>query len=399
VPPKLQIAPSDLKPILRNIRNDVADAPQIQSATAHPNSLDLSNQSAPELKMPVNASSAPIVHARRAEEAVVPEIENHAPDSAALNIAPSAANVPRPKLQVTASTARLAPRSNSQAETAAAPEISNGPGQASGSPSAGDASLRRLIALSTTPAPPAQNVQVPTGNLAARISISPGSKTANGSTKPGAGGKGAVGPPGVYVSSTQPGAASPVSGNGAASSGGLTPSASALGITHSTKPALPDANSTTSPNRGKRDFSALGDDITPEKILGGKRIYTAYVNLPNLTSAKGSWILNFAELEPSGSPTHVHTDLAAPIVTRTVDPKYPTSLIKQHIEGEVILYAIIRQSGEVDSIQVVKKLDPQLDRNAIEAVSAWKFAPASRNGEPVAVEAVIHIPFNAPAPK
>jgi protein TonB len=61
-----------------------------------------------------------------------------------------------------------------------------------------------------------------------------------------------------------------------------------------------------------------------------------------------------------------------------------------------VLYAIIRESGSVDSIQVVKRLDPQLDRNAIGAVANWKFSPASRNGEPVAVEVVIHIPFNAP---
>jgi len=89
-------------------------------------------------------------------------------------------------------------------------------------------------------------------------------------------------------------------------------------------------------------------------------------------------------------------DLAAPAVLLTVDPKYPTSLIKQHVEGEVVLYAIIRENGSVDSIQIVKRLDPQLDHNAMAAVAAWKFAPASRNGEPVAVEAVIHIPFNAP---
>ena len=398
-PPKLQIAPSDLKPILRNVRKEVDDAPQIQTATAHPDSLDLAKQSAPDLKMPVNPSSAPIVRARHAEDAVVPEIENHAPDSAALNIAPGESNFPRPRLQVTASTARLSPRANSQPQVAAAPDVSNSSGGGTGTPAADDGSLRRLIALSATPAPPSQSVQVPKGNLAARISISPNAKNGNGGAGTPSSGKSAAGPPGIYVSSTQPGSSSSVSGNGAPGNGGLKPSASSLGITHSTKPALPDANSASSLDRGKRDFTALGPDLTPEKILSGKRVYTAYVNLPNLTSAKGSWILNFAELEPTGSPTHVHTDLAAPTVTRTVDPKYPTSLIKQHIEGEVILYAIIRESGSVDSIQIVKKLDPQLDQNAIEAVSAWKFSPATRNGEPVAVEAVIYVPFNAPVRK
>ncbi len=411
-PPKLRIAPSDLKPILRNVRKESEDAPQIRSATAHPDSLELAKPAAPDLKMPVAPSSAPVVRAHRPEEAAVPEIENRAPDSAALNIAATAPNVPRPKLQVPAGSARLAPINNSRAEVAAAPDISNAAGRASGSPSGGeasggDASLRRLVAVSATPAPPGESVQIPNGNLAARVSISPegprpggagGSKTANGAG--GApGGKAAKGPPGVFVSSTQPGAGSPIAGNSSATTGGLKPAAPRLGLTRSTKPALPDANSGSVSDHGPRDLTGLDGEVNPEKILGGKRIYTAYINLPNLTSAKGSWILNFAELVPSGSPTHVHTDLAAPTVLRTVDPKYPTSLIKEHVEGEVVLYAIIRENGSVDSIQVVKRLEPQLDHNAIEAVSGWNFTPASRNGEPVAVEAVIHIPFNAPQRK
>jgi TonB family protein len=400
-PPRLRITPSELKPILRSVREDAVDAPQIRSATAHSDSFDLAQAPSVSLKMPASSSATPVIRARKAEDAVVPEIENRAPDSGALNIAPSALDVPRPRLQATASTARIAPSKSSDAEVAAAPEISGAASRGSVSAAGrespgGDASLRRLIALSATPAPPTRPVEVPSGNLSARISVSPdGNHAGAGAKANGATGNGATGPPGIYISSSRPGASSPVSGSGAGANGGLKPVAPRLAVPRSTKPALPDANSESTPNFGPRDLSGLDADATPEKILSGKRIYTAYINLPNLTSAKGSLILNFAELQPSGSPTHVHTDLAAPTVLVTVDPKYPTSTIKQHIEGEVVLYAIIRENGTVDSIQVVKRLDSQLDRNAIEAVSGWKFAPASRNGEPIAVEAVIHVPFNA----
>jgi protein TonB len=63
------------------------------------------------------------------------------------------------------------------------------------------------------------------------------------------------------------------------------------------------------------------------------------------------------------------------------------------VQGEVVLYAIIRKDGSVDSIQVVRGLDPQLDQNAIQALGEWKFRPATRAGRPVDVEAVVHIPF------
>jgi len=44
----------------------------------------------------------------------------------------------------------------------------------------------------------------------------------------------------------------------------------------------------------------------------------------------------------------------------------------------------------------VKGIDPQLDTNAMRALAQWKFRPAERNGEPVDLEAIVHIPFHLP---
>jgi periplasmic protein TonB len=79
-----------------------------------------------------------------------------------------------------------------------------------------------------------------------------------------------------------------------------------------------------------------------------------------------------------------------------VDPKYPQSTILDHIEGEVILYGVIRRDGSVESIQKVRGIDDVLDSNSIEAFAQWKFQPATRDGDPVDVEAIVHIPFKAP---
>jgi outer membrane biosynthesis protein TonB len=50
----------------------------------------------------------------------------------------------------------------------------------------------------------------------------------------------------------------------------------------------------------------------------------------------------------------------------------------------------------VDSIQLVHGIDEVLDADAMEALSQWKFRPALRQGEPVELEAIVHIPFHAP---
>jgi len=51
----------------------------------------------------------------------------------------------------------------------------------------------------------------------------------------------------------------------------------------------------------------------------------------------------------------------------------------------------------VDSIQLVRGVDDRLNANAMSALSEWRFEPATREGQPVDLEAIVHIPFHAPA--
>ena len=116
-----------------------------------------------------------------------------------------------------------------------------------------------------------------------------------------------------------------------------------------------------------------------------------HVSTPNTTSTLGSWTLSFAQLGGDyGAPSDA---LSGPEPIYTVDPKYPPDTILEHISGEVVLYAIIRKDGSVDSIQLVHGLDARLNRAAMDALAQWKFRPGSRAGKPVDLEAVIHVPF------
>jgi protein TonB len=124
-------------------------------------------------------------------------------------------------------------------------------------------------------------------------------------------------------------------------------------------------------------------------------VYSMNVNMPNLTSVTGSWIVHFSELR-SPSAVHLSGELSAPVPVHKVDPKYPQDLMKDHVEGEVILYGVIRPDGGVDSIQLVRGIDPQLDANAIGAFRQWKFQPATKSGQAIAIEAIVHIPFRGP---
>jgi TonB family protein len=158
----------------------------------------------------------------------------------------------------------------------------------------------------------------------------------------------------------------------------------------------PDSGVDDEPVRtGPPNFAALPPGAKPEQIFASRHIYTMNVNMPNLNSATGSWVIKFSELRLVPGPARA-SDVNAPVPVRKVDPKYPQTAVEDHIEGEVILYGVIRPDGSVDSIQLVRGVDDQLDANAVQAFSQWKFEPATKEGQAVALEAIVHIPFHAP---
>jgi len=128
-----------------------------------------------------------------------------------------------------------------------------------------------------------------------------------------------------------------------------------------------------------------------ERVFRGRKYYTMALNKPNLTSAGGSWIFRFAERAATSKPGEV----TAPISLREVDAAYPADLIRDNVQGVVILYAIIRSDGTVAEVKVLEGFDDRLDENARRALSAWHFAPGTRDGNPVDLETVVRIPFQS----
>ena len=74
-----------------------------------------------------------------------------------------------------------------------------------------------------------------------------------------------------------------------------------------------------------------------------------------------------------------------PELTLFVKAAYPPELVKQGIEGTVVLDLIVSDSGRVDSAAVVKGLVPALDSAALTASRAFRFTPARAGGKPVPV--------------
>jgi len=294
----------------------------------------------------------------------------------------------------------LALRAMSTGRTAARHEEANSPAPDVTGDIGGDSG--HVIAISATPAPPAPPPAVPEGNLSARVSISPDGPrpgapggAANGGGESASGGGSGSGATGISISGGAADSGISVSGL----SNGPSHDRHAYAVVHESVrslPAPPPEENVTPSN-----FASLGPDARPEVLLGSGRVYTLHIDMPNLTSASGSWILSFAAMDDGASRQPGEAprgELARPEPLRKVDPRYPPHLRSERVEGEVVLYAIIRKDGTVDSIQLVRGVDPELDNNAMEALAAWKFRPAEQEGAPVDVVAIVRIPFHAIAP-
>ncbi|MFQ5927547.1 MAG: energy transducer TonB [Terriglobia bacterium] len=251
-----------------------------------------------------------------------------------------------------------------------------------------------LVALSLNPVAPTPTLEIPETRLRARFAVGP--KGARSQLGEEAAGQLALGIPGIAVSG-----ASDESLLGPAIVGPAPPPSTPEPSppTAAPNPALPPEPQQSPEERAQK----LLDALTPtwQRSASQRRVYTTYINMPNVTSESSSWLLHFAELEADnpndyaggGDEIDVGSGLAAPLVVTKVDPRYPADARRERVEGTVVLYAVIRADGGVEDVAVVGGVDPRLDQSAAEAFARWRLLPATKDGQPVALEVVIEIPF------
>ncbi len=88
-----------------------------------------------------------------------------------------------------------------------------------------------------------------------------------------------------------------------------------------------------------------------------------------------------------GPGVHAPRPLSAP------DPQYSEAARKAKVNGSVVLALAINDKGDVDDVRVARSTDRRFEQNAMDAAKQWKFAPATKDGKPVAVQENIEMTF------
>lgn len=83
----------------------------------------------------------------------------------------------------------------------------------------------------------------------------------------------------------------------------------------------------------------------------------------------------------------------APRIIYSRDPEYSQEARKAGLQGVCVLNLIVGPDGQPRDIRVARTLGQGLDQKAIEAVSDWRFEPATKDGKPVAVQINVEVTF------
>jgi periplasmic protein TonB len=138
-----------------------------------------------------------------------------------------------------------------------------------------------------------------------------------------------------------------------------------------------------------------GDDVAPPSIGSGPYI-------PGIGDAAtrggvfGSSGTGLAPVIPAAPVASEHlvrlSQMSEGDLIRKIVPTYPPLARSAHIQGTVVLKAMISKQGTIENLQLLSG-HPMLAPAAIEAVRQWRYRPYVLNNEPVEVETQITVNF------
>jgi protein TonB len=99
-----------------------------------------------------------------------------------------------------------------------------------------------------------------------------------------------------------------------------------------------------------------------------------------------------AKPTPPKGPTRVSGGVISGSKIAGADPIYPPIAKAAHVQGTVVLHALISKTGSIEDLTVIS--GPQMLQNAaLEAVKTWRYRPYMLGSEPTEVDTTITVNF------
>jgi TonB family protein len=97
-------------------------------------------------------------------------------------------------------------------------------------------------------------------------------------------------------------------------------------------------------------------------------------------------------MPPCGN-TVVGGNIKPPMKLKDVRPRFRQAWVDANQEASVLLQALIGTDGRVKNVEVVSPVQPDMEEEAIAAVSQWEFSPTYLNCQPIEVRMFVTVAF------
>lgn len=86
--------------------------------------------------------------------------------------------------------------------------------------------------------------------------------------------------------------------------------------------------------------------------------------------------------------------MSPPRVVEQSEPQFSDEARVARLQGTVVLRLVVDESGAPRNVRIGSPIGCGLDAMAVDAVQRWRFAPAKKDGQPIAVEIAVETDFH-----
>jgi TonB family protein len=90
----------------------------------------------------------------------------------------------------------------------------------------------------------------------------------------------------------------------------------------------------------------------------------------------------------------VGNGVSPPRIIHQEEPEFSEQARASRYQGTCVLSVVVGEDGKPRDIKVTRRLGMGLDEKAVEAVQAWRFEPARKDGKPVATMVAVQVDFH-----
>jgi TonB family protein len=148
------------------------------------------------------------------------------------------------------------------------------------------------------------------------------------------------------------------------------------------------------PNNAEGSGSASNVPGSSPELSPAPAVDSSQDQQKEVPAAQTSASVSPESISPKPKPRSIRVGgrVAAANLTHQVTPVYPKDAKKQHIQGTVVLHAVIAEDGTMKTVEYING-PPELTDSAINAVKQWRYKPMLINGEPLQVDTTISVIF------